>query len=272
MKKRNKVWRALLLVLMLAMLTSETAMMVSAAPVSRTAAMAAKNGWVKADGNYYYYVNGKKVVNAWKTISGKKYYFGADGARKTGWYTILSKGKCYYFDSKGVWNGKYKKISTTFVKKLDAVNKAAKAATTTGSAALKKTAVYLSNKSRYKYGRAPLGFDPVKAAAGWDEALAGEFLNTKTGSCYHHAAAFAYLAKRLTGYDTRICVGQACVFDTGKWQKHGWVEVKINGTWYIYDTNAMEFSTVKSGKWYYLKHSSYEGKYYKTEKTFTVTI
>ena len=73
------------------------------------------------NGHLFYYKDGVKIKNAWKTVSGSKYYFGksgkayvgkrkvgkatyyfaVNGKRKTGWRTI--NGKKYYFSPK---NGK----------------------------------------------------------------------------------------------------------------------------------------------------------------------
>ena len=73
------------------------------------------------NGNLFYYKDGVKIKNAWKAVSGSKYYFGksgkayvgkrkvgkatyyfaVNGKRKTGWRTI--NGKKYYFSPK---NGK----------------------------------------------------------------------------------------------------------------------------------------------------------------------
>lgn len=73
------------------------------------------------NGNLFYYKDGVKIKNAWKTVNGSKYYFGksgkayvgkrkvgkatyyfsVNGKRKTGWRTI--NGKKYYFSPK---NGK----------------------------------------------------------------------------------------------------------------------------------------------------------------------
>ena len=73
------------------------------------------------NGNLFYYKDGVKIKNAWKTVNGSKYYFGksgkayvgkrkvgkatyyfaVNGKRKTGWHTI--NGKKYYFSPK---NGK----------------------------------------------------------------------------------------------------------------------------------------------------------------------
>ncbi|MCD7743918.1 MAG: hypothetical protein LUI13_01280 [Lachnospiraceae bacterium] len=83
-----------------------------------TAQAATKSGLVKKNGKYYYYKNGKKVTNTWKTVtttskSGKKtknkYYFGSNGvavmAKSTtnATYNIklkTIKGKKYGFDTK----------------------------------------------------------------------------------------------------------------------------------------------------------------------------
>ena len=73
------------------------------------------------NGNFFYYKDGVKIKNTWKTVNGSKYYFGksgkayvgkrkvgkatyyfaVNGKRKTGWRTI--NGKKYYFSPK---NGK----------------------------------------------------------------------------------------------------------------------------------------------------------------------
>ena len=73
------------------------------------------------NGNLFYYKDGVKIKNTWKTVNGSKYYFGKsgkayvgkrkvgkatyyfadNGKRKTGWRTI--NGKKYYFSPK---NGK----------------------------------------------------------------------------------------------------------------------------------------------------------------------
>ena len=58
-----------------------------------------KDGWVKKDGKWYYYKNGKMVTSDWILYKGDSYYFGADGAMVTGWKTI--SGKSYYFYPEG---------------------------------------------------------------------------------------------------------------------------------------------------------------------------
>lgn len=75
-----------------------------------------KNGLVKVKNNYYYYINGKKVTNTWKTINGRKYYFQEKGNAAS---YIRLNGKAYVFDPYGrlVNKGKsvfYRKGAHTF--------------------------------------------------------------------------------------------------------------------------------------------------------------
>lgn len=65
-----------------------------------------KSGWVKTGGKWYYYEDGKTVKGAWREITGSNgrywYYFGADGAMKTGRQTIA--GKQFYLND-SAWSG-----------------------------------------------------------------------------------------------------------------------------------------------------------------------
>ena len=66
----------------------------TAAAESLSTATAKKTtGLVHKGGEYYYYSNGTMLKNRWVRVSGKKYYLGADGAAKTGWYTIEEKDR-----------------------------------------------------------------------------------------------------------------------------------------------------------------------------------
>lgn len=225
---------------------------------------AVKKGWVKESVGYCYYVNGKKVTNDWKTISKKKYYFGSNGARKTGWYTI--KDKSYYFSSKGVLQ-KSKKIDASLVKSMDKIIKDVGITDKTSKkTALKKLFDFV--QKNYEYATTK-GF---KGAKGWEYTFAKEMFTKRRGSCYHYAAAFGFLAKRVTGYPVRICWGKAKILNNTKWQYHGWVEIKIGNTWYTYDPNAAKFSNFRKGQWYQQKRSAMNGKIYKAEKTVNVEL
>ena len=55
-----------------------------------------KNSWVQ---NYYLNAEGN-MVTEWSNINGNWYYFGVDGAKKTGWFRDFD-GKWYYLNSDG---------------------------------------------------------------------------------------------------------------------------------------------------------------------------
>ncbi len=82
------------------------------------ASAATKKGLVKSGGKIYYYQNGKKVKNCWKTVKGHRYYFAKNGAAvqapklENKSKNIIGKkikGNWYGFDQKGrmVKNGIY---------------------------------------------------------------------------------------------------------------------------------------------------------------------
>ena len=72
-------------------------------PLENTSATAIQgnqviDGWVKKEGDWYYYTNGRYATD-WKEINTKWYYFNEKGIMQTGW--IFDKGKWYYLDSSG---------------------------------------------------------------------------------------------------------------------------------------------------------------------------
>lgn len=229
-----------------------------------TDSAAVKNGWVKEKAGYCYYENGKQLKGL-QTIKGKTYFFGSDGARKTGWYSV--KNKSYYFDSKGVLK-KTKTMDKTLLASMDKAIKAQKIIDATAKkTALKKLFTYCSGND-FGYARV-IGFNGAK---GWEYSYAKKMLSEKKGSCYHFAAAYAFLAKRATGYPVRICWGTSNAFNTSRWQNHAWVEIKVGSTWYTYDPNAAKFSSLRKGKWYQQKRTAMEGKVYKTQKYVNVEL
>lgn len=254
---------------------------------ARVSAASAKNGWVKESAGYCYYKNGKKLTNRWMpSENNKKYYLGADGVRKTGWYTVKSGRtyKSYYFNSSGVLQkNRTKSIDAALVKTMDATIKKAgvKAAGTAKTDTQKKKDLerifdYLTYKNskgagRYGYLRdnAVTGAKDVSASVYADYAK--QMLTNKKGSCYHFAAAYAFMAKRAVGYPVRICYGTSCAFAESNWQSHGWVEIQIGKTWYVFDPNAARFSSRKIN-WFCQKHSKAEKKYYRTVKTVSVEL
>ena len=264
-----------MLLLMLVLCLSMGAVVSQAATTTATTSTKKLNGLKKdaKTGKYYYYVNGVKLKNSWKTINKKMYYFGSDGAAKTStWYTLKVGSRYYsfYFNRYGVKDARYTKtIDSSLVKKMDAIIKTRKLSANTSSQKLNALKVlYNYVKTYYGYQRT-VGF---KSTTGWEYTYAKQIMVTnKKGSCYHFAAAYAFLVKRATGLPVRICLGTSNAFNASKWQPHAWCEVQIGSNWYTFDPNATKFSTRKIN-WYKRSHSYMEGRYYKTTKTVTVKL
>ena len=125
---------------------------------------------------------------------------------------------------------------------------------------LKKLFTYVQKE--YDYGR-KTGFE---AYDGWEKDYALEMFEDKKGSCYHYAAAYAFLAKKATGYSVRIGVGQTDGF-SGNLQKHAWAEVKIVGKWYICDHNMDKYAADCSNKYCLKKRNNLKNTYDKFKDT-----
>ena len=125
---------------------------------------------------------------------------------------------------------------------------------------LKKLFTYVQKE--YDYGR-KTGFE---AYDGWEKDYALEMFEDKKGSCYHYAAAYAFLAKKATGYSVRIGVGQTDGF-SGNLQKHAWAEVKIGGKWYICDPNMDKYAADCSNKYCLKKLNNLKNTYDKFKDT-----
>ena len=64
-----------------------------------TAAVKKKTGLYKEGGLYYYYAGGKKIKSQWKTVNGKRYYFGSKYHAVR--YHNRINGKSYVLDTSG---------------------------------------------------------------------------------------------------------------------------------------------------------------------------
>lgn len=122
----------------------------------------------------------------------------------------------------------------------------------------------------YKYGRA---YD-FKAKKGWEKSYALQMYSKKKGSCYHFAAAYAFLAKKATNYTVRIGVGKTNGFNPKVKQDHAWVEIKIKGKWYICDPNMDKFAEKSSGKYFLKEKKSLKKTYnnFKGAKYYNVKL
>ena len=68
-----------------------------------------RNGWVKANGLWYYFRE-NVMQTGWQKVGGKWYYLNASGAMQTGWQKV--GGKWYYLDASGVMQTGWQKINS----------------------------------------------------------------------------------------------------------------------------------------------------------------
>lgn len=132
---------------------------------------------------------------------------------------------------------------------------------------LKKLFKYAENT--YDYKRV-MGFDTYD---GWEKDYALETYSDKKGSCYHFAAAYAFLAKKATGYKVRIAIGKTNGF-SGALQGHAWTEIRIASKWYICDTNMDKYAEKSSGKYFLKKRKNLKKVYdnFQDVQYFTATF
>lgn len=140
---------------------------------------------------------------------------------------------------------------------------------TSDSKKVKLKKLFQYAEKQYGYKRT-VGF---QAQDGWASGYAAEMYKEKKGSCYHFAAAYAFLAKKATGYKVRIGVGKTNGF-SGKLQNHAWTEIRIKSTWYICDTNMDKFAENSSGTYFLKKRNKLKKVYdrFKNVQYFTVAF
>lgn len=124
-------------------------------------------------------------------------------------------------------------------------------------------------EKNYDYKRT-MDFVPY---SGWEKNYASEMYSEKKGSCYHFAAAYAFLAKKATGCNVRIGIGKTSGFSETL-QDHAWVEVNINSKLYICDPNMDKYAENSSGKYFLKKRDKLKNVYnnFKNVQYFTVAF
>lgn len=174
--------------------------------------------------------------------------------KRSGWYTV--NGKTYYFSKKtgALFPSKTIKRKLSKLEKLckQIVDKKVKKSDSNNTK-LKKLFKYVAWNCNYKRRT------DFSGKKGWYRKYAYDMLTTKKGNCYCFAAAFACLAKRATNLPVRVGWGYTPQ-RSGGLAPHGWCEIKINGTWYVFDPDFYRY--VDNGNFYRKKMKQVK-KYYR---------
>ncbi len=218
-------------------------------------------GKKKIAGKYYYFNSSGIMKKGWITIDGSKYYFSKKKSYMlTGWNKI--GGEYYYFSSNGKMAkntivGNYYVLSNGKRAESAAVSYAVKAVKNATNSKMtqeqKLKACYNWIIKNFYYERDYQ--DPAKLKKNWTKSYAEYAFKNKKGNCYKYASAMGYCAEIL-GYDARVAYGK--IASGNSRTNHGWTEIKINGTYYIFDTVQADY---------------YKGNYYKrTYKNYPRTL
>ena len=244
-------------------------------------------GWLQLNGVWYYLNSSGAQLTGWATIKGAKYYLdpnssGHKGAAAVGWRSDIDAGKRYYFksscalatgptyfDGEGVMrlfdsSGALQTNTTVYLCRqtynVDSDGVIEGYVTTAGKKAVKVlNKVGWSLKSAY-YWAAGLTYANRSYRAGSIEAYANYGFDHGYGNCFVMNSCLYEMAKMM-GYDVRMRnggVGHA----NGSASPHGWCEIKIGSTWYVFDSNfhnetgrnGYKIKYGQSGTWAYVKY------------------
>ena len=226
----------------------------------------AVNTWVDEFGHRYHTGENGALQAGWTEIDGQTYFFYGTGAMATGWTTIGTD--IYYFDENGMLardtaiNGCIVGSDGKLLKTLDEEGKAQQTAVVEGILAsiitpemteeekLRACYDYMVNTHTYKRTY-------ETPTADWTGTFGWEILTSGQGNCFRFASAYASLLRGL-GYDARVATGKIGS-SRGGLAPHGWTEVLIGDTWYIFDTE-MQYATKGRKDYYFKTYATYPSK------------
>lgn len=221
-----------------------------------TGAMA--TGVAKISGNVYYFRPSGKSIGQMQTglikaNNGKTYYFGSSGAAQSGWHTL--NNTIYYFDPETYEMDSSKTRPVTELETL--CNSIVSRVVNSGdSRDVKLSKLFQYVAYNYSYSRVTWGV----GVPGWSRTYALNMLKAGAGSCYSYASAYAYLVKAaLPDLDVRVGWGSTPAAGGGL-TPHGWCEINIGGTWFVFDPDLYRY--VYYGSCYYQTMGQVGGYYY----------
>lgn len=187
---------------------------------SKEKAAKKKKGWVKSDGNKYYYKKGKKV-KGWNTINGKEYFFNNSGILQTNCITGNTAGGYDYVDIKGI------RIKEPTIR--HAVSLVRSVTNSSMTPKQKLDACYSHFVWNCSYQSNTYTFSIANFAT-----LGSRLYTVGAGDCYQSALAMTYCA-RVLGFMARFAEGMVDAYSSVPNSVHGWCEVKVNGRYLVYD-------------------------------------
>ena len=238
-------------------------------------------------GDKHYLFNSDGVLYAkagTPVVEGAKYWFKEDGSLGSGWL-ILGNMKMYFdpttfkgavgvvtiegkeliFDDNGVWfpgpgsvwaNGVRYKVDEdgTITKDMTAAMRYAKEVLDSVGWDLRAAYNWSASMPYYRY------VGSVPAGRNHSEWYAEYGFKNRTGNCYVMAATFVQMA-RLLGYDAYLVEGEVPLARGGM-GPHGWCEIDMNGTTYVFDPdftyntgrNGFQITYGTSGTWRYTNY------------------
>lgn len=232
-----------------------------------------KTGWQTIGVNKYYFNSKGVMITGLKTIEKKIYYFNDKGVMQTGlqkvnkkWYYFDTKtgerktgsitigNKIYYFDPK---TGEMDPSKTRNTSQLEirCTNIVSQRVNSSDSVNTKLSKLFSYVTWSYGYYRTY----NFSGASGWYKTYAMNMLNSGVGNCYSYAATFACLAKKATNLPVRVGWGSTPALGGGL-TPHGWCEIQIGGTWYVFDPDLYRY--VYPGSCYYQTMGQVGGYYY----------
>ena len=213
-------------------------------------------GWIWHNG-YWYYCDPCRIENGTYTVSGKIYYFDADGRMATGWQYLLAKsGKYnwYYFNSSGAQLFGWQKISGKWYY-LDTTS----GAMATGWLEDGGKWYYLTSSGAMATGWQWLATDTGGYGWFYFNSSGAQLVGwQKIGGYWYYLNETCYTSGLYTINGKKYLFASSGKMLTG-WQK--WQTTAGTTEWFYFDSSGAMFTgwLWYNGYWYYLNESMYYG-------------
>ncbi|MBQ3389716.1 MAG: S-layer homology domain-containing protein [Firmicutes bacterium] len=193
----------------------------------------------------------KTVLSAgYHLIGGTLYY-----VESSGFFAVNKTVENHRFDG----NGRYTTGNATLDSLMRAETKKFAKDGMSKEQLLKAAFEHVADMKQFQYQKMA---EIPAGSTGWAEGRAVPMYQNRKGNCYSYASAFYYLLKNV-GYDPEIVSG----YVGKKHSAHGWVQLRKNGTPYVYDPE-LTMSARKRGDYstylYGVTYNNSMKKYYLT--------